>query len=106
MPPCVDDDFLAQQDARIHAADSHDVNKAVLDTGHHQPDLVHVGGEHDRAAGAAGVGAARSDAAQQRDGVSHFIDTGFCGEAAEFFQHEPSGYPLRDRRGPAPAKVF
>ncbi len=82
------DDFLAQQDARIHAADGDHVNEAMLDAGHHQPDLIHVGGQHDRAARGRGRRHARSDATQQRDGVAHFVDTGLCGEAAEFFQHD------------------
>ncbi len=48
LAAAVDDDLLAEQDARVEAADRRDAEEAFLHLGHHEGDLVHVRGDHER----------------------------------------------------------
>ena len=41
-------DQCSRQDARVHPADLGDAEETVHDSGHHQADGIHVGGDHHR----------------------------------------------------------
>ena len=89
----VHDDFLPGQDAGVHAAQLDKMNEAVFHSGDHQADLIHVGGQHDRAPrGRRSSGAAASlrpiDSAADGERIAHLVHACFDSPTPPLFQHD------------------